>query len=270
MAAATREGHYLILRTSTTIQRPSSERATLAWAQAQMRKLHHLGISFDDAHLFQRLANHVLYSDPVLRPGQKMLKGGMRKASTLWANGISGDLPIILAEVTGEDDLELVRQLQHAHEYWRLKRLFVDLVVLNDSAPSYVQDFQNSLGAMARTNRSIPQTAGDVARGSIFVLQGDLVSSEVRDPSARRRARRSFGRSGQPGRPDQSRARSLTAATAPPVWPATTMVPSEPALSLPTLEFFNGIGGFAADGREYVTILKGADRTPGALDQYNR
>ena len=52
------------------------ERATtLAWTQAQMQ-LHHLGISTDEAHLFQRLANHVLYSDPTLRPLADIIKRG--------------------------------------------------------------------------------------------------------------------------------------------------------------------------------------------------
>ena len=49
------------------------ERAvTLAWTQAQVQ-LHHLGISADEAHLFQRLANRVLYSDPTLRPSSDVL-----------------------------------------------------------------------------------------------------------------------------------------------------------------------------------------------------
>src|SRR6185312_1849919 len=39
---------------------------TLAWTQAQV-ELHHLGIGAEEAHLFQRLANRVLYSDPTLR-----------------------------------------------------------------------------------------------------------------------------------------------------------------------------------------------------------
>ena len=43
---------------------------TLAWTQAQMQ-LHHLGIVTDEAHLFQRLANHILYSDPTLRPARR-------------------------------------------------------------------------------------------------------------------------------------------------------------------------------------------------------
>ena len=52
------------------------ERAvTLAWTQAQVQ-LHHLGIGADEAHLFQRLANHVLYSDPTLRPSSDVLRRG--------------------------------------------------------------------------------------------------------------------------------------------------------------------------------------------------
>ena len=42
------------------------ERAvTLAWTQAQVQ-LHHLRVDADEAHLFQRIANRVLYSDPTL------------------------------------------------------------------------------------------------------------------------------------------------------------------------------------------------------------
>ena len=74
MAAATREEILdLADKHHDTI---AFERATtLAWTQAQMQ-LHHLGIGTDDAHLFQRLANHVLYSDPTLRPPPEVLKRG--------------------------------------------------------------------------------------------------------------------------------------------------------------------------------------------------
>ena len=104
---------------------------TLAWTQAQMQ-LHHLGISVNEAHLFQRLANHVLYSDPTLRPAADVIERDSRKSSTLWGQGISGDLPIVLVRIEEDDDLELVRQLLRAHEYWRLKQLAVDLVILNE------------------------------------------------------------------------------------------------------------------------------------------
>ena len=156
------------------------ERAvTLAWTQAQVQ-LHHLGVSPDEAHLFQRLANHVLYSDPTLRPSSGMLKRSERGQSTLWAHGISGDLPIVLVRIDEAEELEIVRQLLRAHEYWRMKQLAVDLVILNERPTSYAQDLQASLEALVRASQSRPRPEGEGARGTVFVLRADLVSVEVR------------------------------------------------------------------------------------------
>ena len=72
------------------------ERAvTLAWTQAQVQ-LYHLGIDADEANLFQRLASHVLYSNPALRPSSDVLERSEGGPPALWAHGISGDLPIVL------------------------------------------------------------------------------------------------------------------------------------------------------------------------------
>ena len=72
----------------TSITTPTAfERAvTLAWTQAQVQ-LHHLGVGPDEAHLFQRLANRVLYSDPTLRPSSDVLeakRGRPRDALGPW------------------------------------------------------------------------------------------------------------------------------------------------------------------------------------------
>ena len=104
---------------------------TLAWTQAQVQ-LRHLGISAGEAHLFQRLANRVLFSDPTLRPSSEVLKRGGGAASKLWVHGISGDLPIVLVRIDEASDLEMVRQVLLAHDYWRMKQLAVDLVILNE------------------------------------------------------------------------------------------------------------------------------------------
>ncbi|HEY2884830.1 MAG TPA: glucoamylase family protein [Rhizomicrobium sp.] len=260
MAAPTREG--LLDLADKHHDAMAFERATtLAWTQAQMQ-LHHLGISSDEAHLFQRLANHVLYSDPALRPAPDVLKRGARKSSTLWAQGISGDLPIVLVQITESEDLELVRQLLRAHEYWRLKQLAVDLVILNDRAPSYLQDLQNSVDSLVRMNRSMPRGAGDDARGAVFVLRADLVSNEIR--GLLQTAARAVLRGGGGSLMEQiNRARNFKPPTAPWPWRVTASDVSEPHLSRPAqLEFFNEFGGFGAQGREYTTILEGADCTP--------
>ncbi len=142
-------------RESATFERA----ATLAWTQAQVQ-LHHLGIEADEAHLFQRLANRILYSDPSLRPPPGLLARNERGAPGLWAHGISGDLPIVLVRIDEVEDLDIVRQLLRAHEYWRLKLLDVDLVILNEHGATYAQDLQDALETLVRTSQSMPGPRG--------------------------------------------------------------------------------------------------------------
>jgi len=237
------------------------ERAmTLAWTQAQMQ-LHHLGISASEAHLYQRLANHVLYSDITLRPSSELLQRGTRKVSMLWAQGISGDLPIVLVRVEQEDDLVLVRQLLRAHEYWRLKNLAVDLVIMNERATSYLQDFQGSLDALVRMNQSMPRTSPGSGHGNVFVLRNDLVSNEVRD--ALHAAARAVLHGQRGTLADQiNLARERRSGAAPPPRKASLPLVSMSPLPVPPVEFFNGLGGFVEKGREYLTVLEGIERTP--------
>lgn len=237
------------------------ERATtLVWTQAQMQ-LRHLGISTDEAHLFQRLANHVLYSDPTLRPPADVIRRGARSASTLWPHGISGDLPIVLVRIAEEDDLELVRQLLRAHEYWHLKQLAVDLVIVNERAASYVQDLQIALDALVRMNQSMPRIASDDSRGAVFVLRADLVSPEIHGLLQSCACAVLHGNRGALSE-QINRARDRLPANAPPPRRAPLATKPEPAVARPALEFFNGLGGFANNGREYHTILEGIECTP--------
>jgi len=76
------------------------------------------------------------------------------------------------------DDIDIVRQLLRAFEYWRLKRLAVDLVILNERPTSYLQDLQETIDHLARPIQSRPKSANDV-RGSVFVLRNDLVPAEI-------------------------------------------------------------------------------------------
>ncbi len=162
-------------RESATFERA----ATLAWTQAQVQ-LHHLGIEADEAHLFQRLANRILYSDPSLRPSAGLLARNERGAPGLWAHGISGDLPIVMVRIDEAEDLDIVRQLLRAHEYWRLKLLDVDLVILNEHGATYAQDLQDSLETLVRTSQSILAHEGHPGRGGVYILRGDQLSTEDR------------------------------------------------------------------------------------------
>jgi cyclic beta-1,2-glucan glucanotransferase len=233
--------------------------ATLAWTQAQVQ-LHHLGIDPNEAYLFQELAGQILYSGPGLRPSSAVLTRNTRGASTLWRHGISGDLPIVLVRIDEPEDQGIVRQLLRAHEYWRMRQLSVDLVILNEQAASYAQDLQASLEAQVRTSQSHLQHEGHELSGSVFILRGDLLSAEDRtllQTAARAMLLSHRGTlTEQVVRQPASEGALVPLARRP---PATKSLDVLPPLEL---EFFNGLGGFAADGREYVTILGEGQWTP--------
>ncbi len=235
--------------------------ATLAWTHAQIQ-LYHLGIGPDEAHLFQSLASRVLYSDRAFRPSADLLSRHMGGPDALWALGISGDLPIVLVQIDEPEDVGIVRQLLRAHEYWRMKHLAVDLVILNERAPSYVQDLQSLLETLLRTSQSAEPHDGHEPRGNVYVVRADRVTELQRDVlQAVARVVLSSSRgtlSEQITRAQRSEATTV----AQPRRPAATKLTPEVAIPRPTLELFNGFGGFEADGREYVTILGEGRWTP--------
>ncbi len=239
----------------------SFERAAiLAWTQAQVQ-LHHLGITTDEAHLFQRLANRILFSDVSLRPSASVLGRNERGAPGLWAHGISGDLPIVLVRIDEVEDLDIVRQLLRAHEYWRLKLLDVDLVILNEHGATYTQNLHDSLEAVVRTSQSTLVNDGHPGRGAVYILRGDQLSDE--DRTLLQSAARAVLLSRRGSLAEQVIRLDRPERVGPPMAPPRSKnIISQSTAPRPELEFFNGLGGFADGGREYVTILGPGQSTP--------
>ena len=234
--------------------------ATRAWTQAQVQ-LHHLGIDAGESGLFQRVAGHLLYAGPTLRPSSDTILRGAGGQPGLWPMGISGDLPIVLLRISDIENLNIARQLLQAHEYWRMKQLAVDLVILNERASSYVQDLQVALEAQVRGTGQSQSPAGEERRqGRVFVLRADLISSEARALLISVARVVLVGQRGsladQLDRvPEPEEAVRIIRKPA-----LEIVVP--PRAPMQPLEFYNGLGGFAEDGREYVTILGPGQATP--------
>ncbi len=142
-----------------------------------------------------------------------------------------------------------------------MKRFAVDLVILNERSSSYVQDLQIALEALVRAGEAQPQAGPEGPVGRIYVLRADLMSPEIRGLIAsvarvvmtgqRGRLSDQLDRVPSPNAPIRAVAKRTFPQAQPTVPPPT-----------PELEFFNGLGGFAADGQEYVTILGPGQWTP--------
>ena len=231
---------------------------TQAWTRAQVQ-LRHLGISPDEAHLFQRLATRLLYVDPLLRAPQDVLQHNRRGPSALWAHGISGDRPIVLLRVDEGEARDIARQLLLAQDYWRMKGLIVDLVFLNEQQHSYYEHTQATLEALGRARQAAAGSGAD--RGGVFTVRESQVDAE--DLRLLLTSARVLLRSGD-GTLAEQVIRLLT--RQPPPERGRAIRPSPPREETPpprpVLEFFNGIGGFGEAGQEYVIVLGARQYTP--------
>ena len=221
---------------------------TLALAEAGTQ-LRDTGVSAEDACSYQEIAERILYSDPALRAPKELLDRNQLGQPALWTQGVSGDLPIVLALIVAEADLDLAEQLVRAQAYWQSKNLSADLVFLCAAAvlaavKNLVQGREQNRGrgaaialnadAMPAGSREFLQVA---ARAVFSAKKGTLRNQLARptEPSGSARLRRE--NSGEQVR---------------------THTPH----LVPALEFFNGLGGFDREGREYVTVLDDAQWTP--------
>ncbi|HKN49294.1 MAG TPA: carbohydrate-binding protein, partial [Actinomycetota bacterium] len=232
----------------------------LAFTQAQST-LRHLGISSDEAQLFERLASRVLYTDASLRVGPEVLERNVLGQPGLWAHGISGDLPILLVRVVDEDDIPLVRQVLQAQEYWRLKGLSADVVILNEHPVSYLDEMHGQLAALLDTG---PWGAWKHRPGGVYLLRGDRMNEAERTLLASvARAILSGGRGKLSNQldwpyPEPQWGKELP----PPPPPRPAPGPDGMEVEVPPLIFANGTGGFADCGREYAVVLDGDQETP--------
>jgi cyclic beta-1,2-glucan synthetase len=229
----------------------------MAWTHGQVL-LRQLDVTEEDARLFGRLVGAVLHASPALRAAPAVLSKNQRGQSGLWGHGISGDLPIVLVRVSSAERLDLVRQLIKAHAYWRVKGLAVDLVVWNDGEGGYRQELQDRIVALGAARGDPPSL--DRA-GGLFVRRADQLSEEDRAlllAVARVSLVDTDGTLAE-----QLDRRGRTAVRIPDLIPARAarfpvatmapaVVPAETGAVTRNLVYFNGFGGFTADGREYV------------------
>jgi cyclic beta-1,2-glucan synthetase len=227
-----------------------------AWASAQL-ELRLLRVRPDEARRFQKLASHLLFPNPLLRPPSERIEENRKGQAGLWPYGISGDLPIALVTIGEARDISLVLQMLQAHTYWRMHGLKADLIILNEEASGYEQPLQERLEQLIQahsTYTGLNQPGGVFLRSADQLPKEDLTllmaTASVVLIAARGTLPQQLGLPAElpelPGPLAKKRA------------------PREPSAPLPFLElpYFNSLGGFTPDGHEYAIYLGPNTHTP--------
>lgn len=231
--------------------------ADMAWTHAQL-EMHHLRIQPEEAQLYQQLSGGMIYPQAHYRARSAQLRQNNLGQQDLWSMGISGDLPIIVATLTNERDIGTIRQVLMAHTFWNLRGLQTDLVILNRQSEGYAQTLTEQIQklVMPHTQYTPLDKPGGIFIRSENQLDKEhltllLASAHVVAISAR-----------------GSLARQLAAPPPPaPTGPRLVMAnrpQEEPSPALPFMElpYFNGLGGFTTDGKEFAIYLGPGAHTP--------
>jgi cellobiose phosphorylase len=231
----------------------------LAWTHSHIL-LRQLNASEIDAQAYGRLAGSVIYASARRRASAAVLARNRRGQSGLWGYGISGDLPIVLVRIRESRQLDLVRQAVQAHAYWRMKGLIVDLVIWNEDDSVYRQSLQDSIMDVVTAS---PEAALVDRPGGLFVRRGEQMSEE--DRALLQTVARVVLLDDAGTLIEQVERRSHSEVPVPPHRPVRRR--TEPALPSPDVSrrdllFFNGLGGFSRDGREYIIVLRPGETTP--------
>lgn len=97
----------------------------------------YLGIKGKDIEVYQKMLSYLLFSPKVSIKKNYNNENNKYLISDLWKYGISGDLPIILVKIKDVNDIDIIKEVLSAHEFFRVKNIKVDLVILNEEKESY-------------------------------------------------------------------------------------------------------------------------------------
>jgi cyclic beta-1,2-glucan synthetase len=224
--------------------------------QEGLRRLQRVGLDAALMPAVQHLFSALLFADRELRAPSEVLVLGEPCKTRLWGRGISGDDPILLLRVH-DARAPLVAEMVAVQRYLRSCGTRIDLVFVDEQASGYLTHEAGTLGAVL-AHLEVDDWLNQ--RGGIYVLTADQISEDerrqleasarvlfdTRDGSLSSR----FARTPDP-RPRLPRFAATSA----------NHLASRPAM-LPKLLIFNGLGGFAEDGREYVVSVGPAKITP--------
>ena len=240
------------------VDRHFVERALeLAWFESQ-EVLRLLNITEADAQTYGRLATSVIHGNALRRAAPGIITRNRLGQPGLWRFGISGDLPIVLVRIADVNRIDLVKHALQAHAYWRIKGLAADLVILNEDFSGYRAILHDQIMGLINAG---PEAAVIDKPGGVFVRRAEELSEE--DRVLFQTVARVVLAGTVETLAEQVQRRAPAERLPPRLGPS--RIPASDAiepLSPRESVFHNGLGGFTADGREYVITLEPGKRTP--------
>jgi len=137
----------------------------------------YLGFEAREQENYLNMLSHILLPTKYRERLEKYILANKLGLENLWRFGISGDNPIITLVVEGKN-LDIIRQTLNAHEFFRVKGIAVDLVIISETDGSYIQPVSQAVYEIvtishARELLNLP--------GGVFLLNMKNISNDERN-----------------------------------------------------------------------------------------
>ncbi|HEX2926721.1 MAG TPA: glucoamylase family protein [Ruminiclostridium sp.] len=244
----------------------------MAWTRSRV-EAGFINVGADDEKAYLRLLPRLIYGMDRRDQAEYILKNSLSQ-SDLWPFGISGDLPIVLVTVKSRDSFDEVDWALKLHDFYRIKGIVFDLVILLTDEESYIQPVFEMIRDMAVSGRSYELLD---KRGGIFIRNSRQMNEEQKNLLFACAKIIIDADQGVPSLMEtiksMEEAMSLemhTQGNTAPETPAAGTETGKPSVTdagqsmdaNEELLYFNGYGGFARDGKEYVITLRSGMNTP--------
>jgi cyclic beta-1,2-glucan synthetase len=228
----------------------------LALTRSQVETTY-LNLRAGEIKTYQNMISQIVFASPARRKHQDIIRRNAKGQSGLWPYGVSGDIPIVLVSIDRADHAELVRECLKGHEYWRLKGLWTDLVILNREGGSYLQPLQELVNeiVLSSNGRDVIDKPGGVHVINSGIMPGediDLIHAAARIILKGGEGPIDLQLKIPEGEEDLPQEKSFNRYD----------IEYEGRDYPLELTYYNGYGGFSSDGREYIVRLKENSHTP--------
>lgn len=220
----------------------------------------YLNLKASETECFDSMISNIIYLSPLRMKYEKYIIENKKSQQGLWSYGISGDIPIILVTIKDISDVDVVKDMVKAHEYWRTKNLRVDLVILNEDQSNYLDPLRNLIMDIVLNSNArdvLDSPGGIFIKNSKLMPRPDIVlfyttariviKAELRNIKSQIKLDDYIMELPQLPIKKEFKGEILD------------YTHVEKNISL---QFFNEYGGFNSDGNEYIIRLKGNTHTP--------
>lgn len=132
------ESKELVLENIKKYQNKENVQKAFEISKAQIEaQSRYLRIKGKDIEQYQKILSYIIFDNPSKKLQLEKLPKRIYEQSELWKYGISGDLPIILVKVKDLNDSDVIKQILKAYEFFRIKNIEVELVLIDEEKHSY-------------------------------------------------------------------------------------------------------------------------------------